>query len=375
MGRDPYHFREKILGAVVGGMSSLDIPRLNIPNMERANDFIHGYGYDWDNLKDREQLWSFHQRAVMLMREVLLADGEVIPGELAEKDQLGHLGYLLINASMEPHIDNVTQKWSCAILRVMHVLVLLKNDLSQFYLQEIQAQILRPYSKFIQKGTASGCVFLGKDSDSEQINLQRFDVKPLKTSTSSVIKLLAKPNTTVLDILDRLGVRFVTRDIFDAFRVVRFLVEKGIVSFPHNIPDQAKNTLYPINLFLEVMESLKGTADEHDPDKIKLHLETKLSVAEWRAKYTEKENLFSAVDYQSIKFITRRRIRVSQAVGSQSEELSFFYPYEIQIMDYETYLKTLSGPIAHDKYKERQIKAARCRVLGLSNLESEKKSK
>ncbi|MEQ1875844.1 MAG: TIGR04552 family protein, partial [Bdellovibrionia bacterium] len=63
--------------------------------------------------------------------------------------------------------------------------------------------------------------------------------------------------------------------------------------------------------------------------------------------------------YRAIKFIARRLIEIEKP-----EKFHFFFPYEVQIVDYDTYLKNLSGPEAHEQYKKRQREAARRRVLG-----------
>jgi uncharacterized protein (TIGR04562 family) len=58
---------------------------------------------------------------------------------------------------------------------------------------------------------------------------------------------------------------------------------------------------------------------------------------------------------------------ITVPIGSAEVQRAFrfFYPYEIQVMDYETYIGNLTGPMAHDEYKNRQRKKARDRVLGI----------
>ena len=49
---------------------------------------------------------------------------------------------------------------------------------------------------------------------------------------------------------------------------------------------------------------------------------------------------------------------------NDDKEFSFFYPFEIQILDYNSYVNNLSGPTAHSEYKNRQKIKARERILG-----------
>lgn len=362
-----FSFEKRILDSVVGGVSVLDIPRLDIHDIEKAHRFLQTYGYDLANEQDREKVWAIHRRAVTLIRENLLEGDESIPEVLTDPNQLRDIGYLMVYASTIDHSKNIMQKWSCAILRVMHVVVHLSNDLSRFFLDSIQEQILRPVQAHIHTDPALGGTFLR--SAREQIKLHRFDIKPIKTSDSSVIKLLAKPNLVALNLMDNVGIRFVTRTRFDAFRVIRFLVDEHLVSFPHIIPDQSSNTLYPVNIFLEVMNELKGREAEVDAESLEALLDSRLKEAEQRAEYTLKENVFSSKTYRFIKFINRRLITTKMKDGDKEKDLSFFYPYEIQIMDYDTYINNISGPAAHDKYKERQCRAARRRIFGIRSEE------
>lgn len=362
-----FDFHPQTFEAVLQGLSAIDIPRLNILTIEEANRFLSAYGYNWENEKDKDQLWSIHRQAVILLREVLLRGEEKVPDILSDPNQLQHVGYLLVYASTDPKANNEFQRFSCAILRIMHVLVHLKNDLSSVFLDQIQNQITKPFKDHILEVPGVQGMALGRDDD--QIKLYKFEVKPVKTSTSAVIKLLANRTYLVPYVMDRVGIRYVTKGVYDAFRVVRYLVSSNLVSFPNNIPDQARNTTYPTNLFLEVMEELKKADREASGDVIEEALKSKLADSLERAEYKEKYNAFSGADYRSIKFINRRRISVTSEDGKKdSHEFSFFYPYEVQIMDHQTYLKTLSGPLAHNKYKERQIEAARKRVLGMMDV-------
>ncbi len=355
-----FDFHSQTFEAVLQGLSAIDIPRLNILTIEEANRFLSAYGYNWENEKDRDRLWSIHRHAVILLREILLRGEEKVPEVLSDPNQLQHLGYLLVYASTDPKINNEFQRFSCALLRIMHVLVHLKNDLSSVFLDQIHNQITKPFRDHILEVPGVQGMTLGKGD--AQIKLYKFEVKPVKTSTSAVIKLLANRTYLVPYVMDRVGIRYVTKGVYDAFRVVRYLVSSNLVSFPNNIPDQARNTVYPTNLFLEVMGELKKAGREASADVVEEALKIKLVDSLERAEYKEKYNAFSGMDYRSIKFINRRRISVTSEEG---HEFSFFYPYEVQIMDHETYLKTLSGPMAHNKYKERQIEAARKRVMGI----------
>ena len=193
------------------------------------------------------------------------------------------------------------------------------------------------------------------------MSLLGFEVKPFKTSSSTVIKLLAKPNALAMSVFDKLGVRFITNHMFDVFRVVRFLVQENMVSFPHIIPDQSSNNLYPVNVFLDACAELSQSAKTLQGAQLDAFFAEYLNRNQDSAKFFRKENNFSGDDYRFIKFISRKLIYAE--LPGQKEKFSFFYPFEIQIMDQEAHKKILSGPSEHQAYKERQKQAAKRRLF------------
>lgn len=340
---------EQNLRTVLAGDSAIDFSRLEISNLDLANKFIQSYGFDSTKSEDVEEIWGIHRKAVSLLREHLMEEGEKIPDELGDPSLLGEIGNLLVLASQKENSER--QRWSCAILKVMHAYAHVKNDLFSQFSDQIQDQILKRFKNYVVEDPIVG-VRLGSGESS--ISLHKFEVKPFKRTSSSVIKLLSKKNAVAINLLDRLGIRIVTKNVFDAFRVIDFLLRENIVNFPNVMPEQSHNNLYPVNLLLEVVKS-RGV-----PEGINQILQEKLNSAEARAEFKIKENEFSASDYKFMKFISRQLIEVE--LGGRV--IHFFFPYEIQVLDYDTYIGNLSGPQAHEQYKKRQKIAARLRVFG-----------
>lgn len=352
-------FDPEVFWSLIGGRAVVETPRLSLRSKEEAYSYLKSYGYDMDVEADREKLWGIHSRAIVYIRTQLLKDGEVIPDEVADPKQLADLANLLLLASMRDSEAQSLHKWSCALLRVMHVISQLHNDLFNYFSLEIQEEIFRPYRQYVQKDSSTGIKLTG-GSDVEDIPLQKFDIKPFKDSDSAITKLLAKPDEVAFGLLDKIGVRFVTASLFDTFRVLRFLVRNHVISPANVIPNQSNNTLYPVNLFLDVVESLPRTSEMPAAD-IDQMLMARLERDGAKARFLEKHNTFTSRDYRFIKFITRQLVRVNDPNTQKS--FSFFYPYEVQVMDYDHYLRSLSGPASHEEYKARQKARARERVL------------
>lgn len=361
-----FQFNESVLHSVVGGRSTIDMPKLNIQGLSEAEAFIKSYGFDLAVAAEAEKLWYFHRRALVLMEEKLGFSKKDIPEVLQDRKQLLDLRKLLVWASSKHPNETELQRWSCAILRVMHVFVHAESDLFSSFSEEIQKQILTPFQSAIYHEGTSGTTYLKRSEESkgesEALALVGFEVKPFKTSSSTVIKLLAKPDALAMSVFDKLGVRFITRSMFDSFRVIRFLVDENLINYPHIMPDQSSNTLYPVDLFCQTAEELvsKDVSGMSDVE-INQYFQEKLESNKDKIQWVRKENNFSGEDYRFIKFICRKMIRI-QPAGS-SVGFSFFFPYEVQIMDENSHQKILSGPSQHQAYKERQRVAARKRIL------------
>jgi uncharacterized protein (TIGR04552 family) len=380
-----FQFDQQALSCIVGGLSAIDIPRLRLTSEESARQFLVSYGFDLSNENHAEQLWATYRRAVSLIEEHLAEPGEVLPRPIAQLSEASDIIKLLLFAShhdelvsglsevasREPELRQSLQVWSCAILRVMHVDVHLRNDLFGAFRDEIQTQILKPLQDAIVEDDIEGCSILGPNLPNGHVRLHKFEIKPFKTTSSAIIKLLARPDRVALQLLDKLGVRFVTRSVFDSFRVIRFLAEQHLVSFPHIIPDQSNNTLYPMNLFTDVMQMVADdqakSGELVSAELVRDRLEQRMVEDRERARFLDKPNEFSDPDYRFIKFINRKLITVSlpNSGGGMPSDFRFFYPFEIQIVDQETDRRNSSGALAHSEYKKRQRMRARRRVFGL----------
>lgn len=350
------------LHSVAGGRSAIDIPRLNIHSLAEAESFIKSYGYDYAHEKDVERLWYFYRRAIVLITERLGFALEDMPEIFRDRRQLQDLRRLLVYASSRDPKEAEYQKWSCALLRCIHVFVHAETDLFSFFSEEIQKQILGPLQNAVVSFGNEGKFYLKsfhKEGHSP-VELSGFEVKPLKTSSSTVIKLLAKPDALAMKIFDKLGVRFITHSIFDSFQVIRFLVEENLISFPHIMPDQSSNNIYPVDLFLKSCEELIKSGQEIQPEDLEALFEEKLESESSQQKLFRKENTFSGDEYKFIKFITRKMITIQQ---EGKPNFSFFYPFEVQILDLKTFQATQTGPSEHVAYKERQRTAARQRLF------------
>lgn len=351
-----FYFDNSSLSVVAGGASALDRKSLDIHGLDEAESFLRSYGYQITNPDDLERLWYFHRRALVLMNDKLSISLEKLPPELKSKDDLKDIRNLLIFASQTENKN--LQTWSCALLRCMHVFVHAETDLFGSFAEEIQKQILTPFENSVKQEESLQLRSFQKEGH-PNIDLFDFQTKPFKTSSSTVIKLLAKPDALAVKVFDKIGVRFITKSIFDSFQVIRFLVEENLISFPQIMPDQSSNNMYPVEEFIAVCEKLKRkypTDHKLDSDKIDRLLMKKISNQSAFLGLFRKDNPYSSEDFKYIKFITRQLIKIEPSGGGKA--FSFFYPFEVQIMNEHSYKKIHSGESEHSAYKNRQVTAA-----------------
>lgn len=358
------YFRRYGLKSMIGGVSVLDAPKLSVRDVEQAARFIRSYGYDCTDEEDQNLINSYLRQAVAFLQDKFVEDSDSSITELFDKNQVEDARHLLVAASTRDSDSQELQKWACATLKVMHIMAHLNNDLYSIFDGEIREQVLSPIQNFVVEDSIQGTTLL--QSEDEKVRLNKFEFKPAKNQSSGIIKLLSKRKLVALNILDRIGVRFVTKNTFDIFKVLRFLINNELVSYPHCIVNESINTVYPANLFLEVMDTLRAKNSDASSNEISELLEKKLEGQGDRAEFQNKDNVFTDPDYKFVKFISRKLIKVDVERSGKTEKVRFFYPFEIQIMGYETYLNNMRGPLSHDEYKKRQEKAAHMRLFGNS---------
>lgn len=352
-----YFFDESSLSVVAGGASAVDRKNLNIHGLDEAEAFLRSYGYQISNPQDLERLWYFHRRSLVLMSDKLQISLDKMPAELKSKENLKDIRNLLIYASQTTNKD--LQIWSCALLRCIHVFVHAETDLFSSFAEEIQKQILTPFENSVKLEGKLQLRSYQKEGH-PSVDLYDFQTKPFKTSSSTVIKLLAKQDALAAKVFDKIGVRFVTKSIFDSFQVIRFLIEENLISFPQIMPEQSSNNMYAVEEFFAVCEKLRNKYPEDHKmasEKIDRLLMKKISGNKGVfLGLFRKDNPYSSKDFKYIKFISRQLIKIESVGGGKA--FSFFYPFEVQIMNHESYSKIQSGESEHSAYKNRQIQAA-----------------
>lgn len=391
-----YEFDWQILDVIIGGKSAIDsATSLQLKSADEAAKFLECYGYDLENPIEKAELFGNFQEAISFIRRYFLKpenpegfDFE-IPRRIIEITDITQL-ILLASAPA----SGILSHWACAVIKIMHTIAHLDRDLfGSYYFSDIQKQILDKFYKFIHSDE-EGKKYLGKDlKDSEKIEIMLFESKPKKSRDSVILKLLHKPENVAEDIFDRVGIRFVTFNKFDALRVIKFLKDRYVI-MPANIkPSRSRNSLIDTEVLVESLNKYLKMADENKFDAVNLDLKLNEIIEKKLPKIKSKDNPHTSQEYRSIQFTGRQLIKlknhyfddlknlkqvskgkslpeeIMQAIekidlkGIQ-KETRFFYPFEIQVYDEISHEENLAGLSSHANYKKNQVKAAMKRVMG-----------
>jgi uncharacterized protein (TIGR04562 family) len=378
-----------ILNVLIADSSPIDLPKLAITDARDAYHFILNYGYDLRQTDDAEDLEKIRYEALDFIQTYFietLNHDEYEPLKIPEVFQATKLTDLLIMASGNPR--TLMQRWACAILRVMHTLAHIVNDLSANFLMSIQEQILNPYYQHLQ--IENHQIILGRELDF-QIPLVDFQVKAGKDRDSALLKLLHKRENVAADIFDRMGVRFVTRDRLDALLVLKFLREHHLVTFANVKPSRSVNTLLDLEKFKRGFTQLYRRFEQQElslseiEKALRLEAQHKDSLSHRQIQQLFNRNPHTSKHYRSIQFTVRHLVRVASPLAPYMEYVEpeklpnrrmkeglkkirpyyrFFFPYEVQIVDEYTHQNNLEGQASHETYKLKQLMTARERVIG-----------
>jgi uncharacterized protein (TIGR04562 family) len=395
---DMWKFPWPVMDVLIGGNSSIDLPELKVNTWEEATDFLRCYGYDPEVADDARTLHCVVVEALAFIERKLVTPREWTRGIRPPDDILlcDDVRHLLMWAGSVTPTDRLKRAWACAVLRVMHTIAHIEGVNRYVSASAARQQIMARFQRFIWRDEQRAMWF--GDAD-HKIRLERVEWKEQKTRNSIILKLLHKKDNVAETIFDYLGIRIVTKRLCDVMMAVKFLRMFHIVSYPNAIPARARNNLIDVQRFRSQVETLRDmlTAGSIAPDEFETMV-ARLS-AEQLDPSAAQNNPHSSASYRSIQLTGRQLVSipnehltwldklnreivthelppVTQTVlremnnlvsgwhsVHENRQVSAFFPYEVQIMDHESYQQATSGEANHGRYKQSQVRAARKRVL------------
>ena len=349
------------LNAIASGVSAIDLGALALRNLHDARQFVREYGFDLDQPAAPALIRRAHREAVDFIRCTFLSteQARLIPHEVTEPDDPLQL---LVYASLRGNNVDLRRRWSCAVLKVMHGIFYIDNNLKLRHFHAIREQVFASLDEVIQQDGEH--YFL---TDGEVcLPLLHFDRKDNKGRYSILLKLLQKAAYLAADIFDHLGVRLIFNTRFECLLALRTLQRAHLLSVTNVDAQRTRNTLLDLDAAKQIFIKYRALLEHSDAYPAELLQKMDEELAANSQPQTRCDNPHSGEGFSSIQVTVRKMIHVQPdaATDEQEYDVGFFFEYEIQLMDKASHERSLTGPASHDAYKKRQIETARLRVFG-----------
>ena len=349
------------LNAIANGKSAIDLPALALRNLHDAREFAREYGYDLDQPAAREIVRRTHREAIDFITSTFLAPGEgcLIPAQVREPADPVEL---LVHASQHGQEQIAALRmWSCAVLKVMHAIFYLDNNLKLRHFNTIRDQVFETLDTVIQ---FDGDMYYLSDGDT-CLPMVHFERKRHKGRPSILLKLLHKASYVAADIHDHLGVRMIFNTRFECLMALETLQRAHLLSVTNIEPDRTRNTLLDLEAAKEVFCKYRAALEHSDGYPAALLQKMDEELAAIAQPQMRADNPHSGAGFSSIQVTVRKMIHLHpDKDGERDYDSGFFFEYEIQLMDKASHDRSQSGPASHEAYKRRQIETARLRVFG-----------
>ncbi|MBA5640241.1 TIGR04552 family protein [Duganella sp. LX20W] len=350
------------LNAIANGVSAIDLSALALRNLHDARQFVREYGFDLDQPAAPAHIARVHREAVEFIAHTFLepSQAQLIPAAVATPDDPLQL---LVYASMRGQQSDLLRMWSCAVLKVMHGIFYLENNLKLRHFATIREQVFASLDEVIHCD-ADGHHFL---TDGEVcLPLLQFERKNNKGRHSILLKLLQKAAYLAADIYDHLGVRLIFNTRFECLLALRTLQRAHLLSVTNVDAQRTRNTLLDLEAAKQVFSKYRAVLEHSDsyPEQLLQRMDEEM--AQLAQPQTRTDNPHSGAGFNSIQVTVRKMIHLQPDPGADlgDYDVGFFFEYEIQLMDKASHERSLSGPASHEAYKRRQVETARLRVLG-----------
>jgi uncharacterized protein (TIGR04552 family) len=349
------------LNAIASGVSAIDLGSLALRNLHDAHQFVREYGFDLDQPAAPALIRRAHREAVDFIACSFLEPGQaaLIPPEVAHPDDPLQL---LVYASLRGQHVDLRRMWSCAVLKVMHGIFYIDNNLKLRHFHAIRAQVFGSLDEVIVHDGDRHYLTDGEVC----LPMLHYDRKDNKGRNSILLKLLQKAAYLAADIFDHLGVRLVFATRFECLLALRTLQRAHLLSVTNVDAERTRNTLLDMEAAKLIFNKYRAQLEHSDAYPVALLHTMDAELAALSQPQTRCDNPHSGAGFSSIQVTVRKMIHVQQldAAPEQDYDVGFFFEYEIQLMDQASYERSLTGPASHDAYKRRQVDTARTRVFG-----------
>ncbi len=391
-----YSFNWETFDVVCSGKSSLDATNYltELSEKQQVADFLNGYGFNISDPVESAELFGIFQESIQFIKRYFLIEGSPdgldlkIPHYLYSITNISEL-FLAATGKSTQKLSTEETLWAGIVLKVMHTILHTDKDLRYRYFSTIQQQIFDRFYKFVHRDEENKLFLKGEGDFS--IPLYDFQTKAKKTRDSIIIKLLHKTENVAEELFDRIGIRIVTYNKLDALRVIKFLHKNYVIMVNNIKPSRSQNTLVDLQLLRRRLYNLyKDSIRENYPEEV-FYQNLNNLIENCPPGSSHQHNTHTSDEYRAIHFTGRQLIKyrnpfmasfnevrkialkdkgnpLSEALlhldtSAISRDVRFFYPFEVQITDYESHVKNTQGEASHAEYKKAQLRSAMKRIF------------
>lgn len=391
-----YSFNWETFDVVCSGKSSLDATNYltELSEKQQVADFLHGYGFNITDPVEGAELFGIFQESIQFIKRYFLVEGTPdgldlrIPHYLYSITNISEL-FLAATGKSGQKLSTEETLWAGIVLKVMHTILHTDKDLRYRYFSTIQQQIFDRFYKFVHRDEENKLFLKGEGNNS--IPLYDFQTKAKKTRDSIIIKLLHKTENVAEELFDRIGIRIVTYNKLDALRVIKFLHKNYVIMVNNIKPSRSQNTLVDLQFLRRRLYGLyKDAMRENYPEDV-FYQNLNNLIENCPPGSSNQHNTHTSDEYRAIHFTGRQLIKyrnpfmasfnevrklalkdkgnpLSEALlhldtSAISRDVRFFYPFEVQITDYDSHVKNTQGEASHDEYKKAQLRSAMKRIF------------
>lgn len=391
-----YAFNWETFDVVCSGKSSLDATNYltELYDKGQVQNFLDGYGFDISDPVEAAELFGIFQEAMQFIKRYFLKEGNPegldlkVPNYLYSITNISEL-FLAATGHSSFKLKTEESLWAGVVLKVMHTILHTDKDLRYRYFGTIQQQIFDRFYKYINRDEQNRLFF--RNDRGSSIPLYDFQTKAKKTRDSIVIKLLHKQENVAEELFDRIGVRIITYNKLDALRVIKFLHRNHVIMINNIKPSRSQNSLVNLGKFRKGMYKLYKDTLRNQITEEAFYQNLNQLIEDSPATKMTHDNRHTLEEYRAIHFTGRQLIKyrnpfmssfnevrkqalrdkenpLSQALlhldtSPISRDVRFFYPFEVQITDYESHLKNTQGEASHAEYKRAQLRSAMKRIF------------
>jgi uncharacterized protein (TIGR04562 family) len=328
---------------------------MRLSTADEAQAFLEAYGFDPRDPADQLELDEAYTLAQQFIRDVLLPYGNLVD---IPPDMPTSYSEVLLLSSTSGH---PLRDWACSFLRVSHAVAHARYTRDEEALAAARHQIFDRFSTHLQVGNDSMIVTDGE----MRIPLIRCDFKPEKPWDSLVLKLLHKVDAVATEVYDHLGVRFVTPDKAYALLLLKYFRTHNVFAFANIKPSRSINTLIDLKAFRAAFEEIEESYHHGEMSfKEFTALVHQLDASPKAENADAGRNPHTSTDYQTMQFTARALVRIPTTTGHKR----VFVPFEVQIMDIDSYTAIQQGAGNHAAYRQRQRDAVSRRVFPWATL-------